>query len=82
MRRYSLEVGEARYVIDVDEVTADRYRVRVGEQEFEVRLAEDEELAEAQITPAMLPSRSGPAPAPSLPRPNGPAPASRPNDPP
>ena len=51
MRRYNLEVGGTQYVIDVDEITADRYRVLVSDQEYEVRLTGDEDLAEGQITP-------------------------------
>lgn len=58
MRRYTLEVGGKPYVIDVQEVTADRFTVRVGEAEYEVRLSSDEDLAEALITPAMVPTRA------------------------
>jgi biotin carboxyl carrier protein len=76
MRRYNLEVGASRYVIDVDEITTDRYRVLVGDAEYEVRLAGDEELAEGEITPAMALPRSGAprpaAPAAPLPRPEAP----------
>lgn len=77
MRRYSLEVGQSRYVIDVDEITANRFRVLVGEQEYEVCLAGDEAMPEAQISPAIGPSRHAPLPAPGHaalpPRPSDPA---------
>ena len=71
MRRYNLEVGGTQYVIDVDEITADRYRVQVGEQEYEVRLTGDEDLAEGQITPEIAPARPGPPLAVSSLRPVG-----------
>ncbi len=58
MRRYTLEVGGKPYVIDVQEVTADRFTVQVGGEEYEVRLSSDEDLAEALITPAMVPARA------------------------
>jgi biotin carboxyl carrier protein len=57
MRRYTLEVGGKPFVIDVQEITADRYTVLVGDQEYAVRLSGDEDLAEASITPEMVPTR-------------------------
>jgi biotin carboxyl carrier protein len=58
MRRYTLEVGGKSFVIDVQEITADRYQVLVGDQEYEVRLSSDEDLAEALITPEIVPAHS------------------------
>ena len=75
MRRYNLEVGGTQYVIDVDEITADRYRVLVGDQEHEVRLTGDEDLAEAQITPQIAPVRPGTTPAVASARPVASAPS-------
>jgi glutaconyl-CoA/methylmalonyl-CoA decarboxylase subunit gamma len=67
MRRYTLEVGGKPFVIDVQEVAADRFLVHVGEEEYEVRLSSDEDLAEALITPEIVPTRANhtapPAPA-------------------
>ena len=77
MRRYNLEVGGTQYVIDVDEITADRYRVLVGDQEYEVRLAGDEDLAEGQITPQIAPVHPGGAPVSAPPRPAVSAPPPR-----
>ena len=57
MRRYTLEVGGKPYVIDVQEVTADRYRVEVEGQEYEVRLSGDEDLTEARISPEIVLAR-------------------------
>lgn len=62
MRRYTVEVGGTPFVIDVQEVTADQYTVLVGGQEFEVRLSGGEDLAEATITPEIVPSRGGHSP--------------------
>jgi biotin carboxyl carrier protein len=76
MRRYTLEVGGKPYVIDVQEVTADRFTVRVGEAEYEVRLSSDEDLAETLITPAMVSTRTNhvtpAAPATPVARPSAP----------
>jgi biotin carboxyl carrier protein len=58
MRRYTLEVGGKPYVIDVQEVTADRFTVQVGGETYEVRLSSDEDLAETLITPAMVSTRA------------------------
>jgi len=77
MRRYTLEVSGKTYVVDVDEITADRYRVQAEGQEYEVRLSGDEDLAEGRITPEMAPPRVGPV-ASAAPRPvvtRAPAPA-------
>lgn len=66
MRRYTFEINGNRHVIDVEEVTAETFRVRVGEEMIDVRLSSDEDLAQAIITPEIAPGR---APTPSgLPR--------------
>jgi biotin carboxyl carrier protein len=57
MRRYTLEVGGKPFVIDVQEVAADRFTVLVEGQEYEVRLSSDEDVAEAQITPEIVQGR-------------------------
>ncbi|MCX5735930.1 MAG: biotin/lipoyl-binding protein [candidate division NC10 bacterium] len=79
MRRYTLEVGGKPYVIDVQEVTADRYRVEVEGQEYEVRLSGDEDLTEARISPEIVLAREAaqhlPQTAPAA-RPATPFPAS------
>ncbi len=55
MRRYTLNVAGKDYVIDVQELTADRFHVIVGGEAFEVHLSADQDLAQAVITPAMVP---------------------------
>lgn len=70
MRRYTLEVGGKPIVIEVQEVTADRYMVRVEGQDYEVRLSSDEDVTETVITPQMVPTRGNHASATaSAPRP-------------
>jgi biotin carboxyl carrier protein len=85
MRRYTLEVGGKPYVIDVQEVTADRYRVEVEGQEYEVRLSGDEDLTEARISPEITRAREAaqhqPQTAPAA-RPAAPFPAASSSPPP
>jgi biotin carboxyl carrier protein len=61
MRRYTIEVAGKAYVIDVQELAIDRFRALIGDEAFEVCLAADEDLAEAVITPGMMPSGAHPA---------------------
>jgi biotin carboxyl carrier protein len=64
MRRYSIEVAGQRHVIDVDEITADRFRVFAEGRAFEVYLEGSEDVAESVITPeVVLSSNAPPAPA-------------------
>ena len=63
MRRYTLGIAGREFVIDVQEIDADRFEVAVGDQRYEVTLAGDEDLPEATITPALAPPQGGPAPS-------------------
>lgn len=72
MRRYRLEIGGRAFVVDVEELSQEQYQVVVEGQVFDVRLSADEELAEALISPAMLPQ------APALDAPPPPRPLARP----
>jgi biotin carboxyl carrier protein len=84
MRRYTLEVGGKPYVIDVQEVTADRYRVEVEGQEYEVRLSGDEDLTEARISPEIVLAREAAQHLPQIApvaRPAAPFPAAAPPPP-
>jgi biotin carboxyl carrier protein len=67
MRRYTVEIGGQRYVIDVQDVAADRFRVVVGEQTFDVSLTGEEGLPAAVISPAIAPAAPPPTPAPLRP---------------
>lgn len=53
MRRYTLDISAREFVIDVQELAADRFEVFVGGESYEVTLSGDEEMAEATITPGM-----------------------------
>jgi biotin carboxyl carrier protein len=58
MRRYKIQVKEKQYTIDVDEIDANNFRVILGEQTFDVNLSSAEDVPEAVITPAIVPSGS------------------------
>jgi biotin carboxyl carrier protein len=55
MRRYNLALGDREFVIDVQELTADRYQVVVEGTNYEVTLTGDENLPGAAITPGYQP---------------------------
>ena len=61
MRRYRLEIRGKDFVIDVEELGADRFAVMVGNQSYEVTLAGDEDLPGATITPGIAPTHGGAA---------------------
>jgi glutaconyl-CoA/methylmalonyl-CoA decarboxylase subunit gamma len=56
MRRYRLGVRGREFVIDVQELAADRFEVVVGDEHYEVTLSGDEFLPEATITPGYEPA--------------------------
>lgn len=62
MRRYKLDIGAREFVIDVQELAADRFEVFVGGESYEVTLSSDEEMAAATITPSVH-VKTGDAPA-------------------
>lgn len=61
MRRYKLDISNRKFVIDVQELAADRFEVIVGDNTYEVGLSGDEDMAEATITPG-IPIKAGNAP--------------------
>jgi biotin carboxyl carrier protein len=65
MRRYTLGLAEREFVIDVQELSADRFEVHVGEQSYEVQLNADEELGVDSITPGLQGGATTPAPRPA-----------------
>ena len=79
MRRYTLQIRGREFVIDVQEQSADRFEVVVGDERYEVALSGDEDLPEATITPGFAPARgasgASPSPAPAAPASRKPAPA-------
>jgi glutaconyl-CoA/methylmalonyl-CoA decarboxylase subunit gamma len=87
MRRYRIAINGTEYVVDVQELSADRFQVALGTDMFEVQLVSDQNLSEAQITPQIAPLASaaanltpdavtgGAAPVPAVPAAPAPAPA-------
>lgn len=68
MRRYTLDISDREFVVDVQELAADRFEVFVGDVAYEVTLSGDENLAETVITPGLpqggaAPQRTGAASA-------------------
>jgi len=63
MRRYTLTIGDREFVVDVDDLAADRFAVQVGGQSYEVTLAGDEDLPTAAISPQIAPLAAAAAPA-------------------
>jgi len=55
MRRYTLTIGGREFVVDVDDLAADRFSVQVGGQPYEVTLAADEDLPMGTISPQIAP---------------------------
>lgn len=83
MRRYTLNIRGREFVVDVQEQSADRFEVTVGDERYEVALSGDEDLPEATITPGLAPGRNtaaaGPALAPTAPAATRLAPAAPPH---
>ncbi len=59
MRRYNLRLGEREFTIDVQELSAERFAVVVDGQTYDVVLSGDEDLPDADITPALQPAGAG-----------------------
>ena len=79
MRRYTLDIRGRTYVVDVDEQGGDRFKVIVGDEAFDVEIIGDQSLAEASITPSLVPAEGrAPAGTPAAARPASPATATAP----
>jgi glutaconyl-CoA/methylmalonyl-CoA decarboxylase subunit gamma len=63
VRRYTLDLRGRAFVIDVQELGADRFTVIVGDERYDVTLSGDEDLPEAVITPGYHPAGAAPAAA-------------------
>jgi biotin carboxyl carrier protein len=66
MRRYQLGLRGREFVIDVQEIDAERFEVIVGDEHYEVTLSGDEDLPEAMITPGYQPRAEAAARAPTV----------------
>lgn len=75
MRRYTVQINQNDYVLDVEDVTLDSYVVHLADgQALDVRLTGDEELAQAHIAPQAQGTpvrRSDPPPLPKRDQPAG-----------
>ena len=58
MRRYRIDIKGKEYVIDIQELSANQFRAILDDQAFEVQINSDEDLAEARISPSMIPLRA------------------------
>ena len=81
MRRYTLDIGNREFVIDVQEVDADQFEVRVGDESYAVTLTGEQAVGGTIVpTPQTSASKAAPstAPAPSAAKATAPAaPAAR-----
>lgn len=59
MRRYQVEVGGRVHEVDVQEVTANQFRVNVAGQELDVTLSAAEDVMEAIASPEIVPAGNG-----------------------
>lgn len=53
MRRYTVTVNDTAYVLDVEALTADSYRVDLDGRSIDVRVDDHADLARAEIAPAV-----------------------------
>jgi glutaconyl-CoA/methylmalonyl-CoA decarboxylase subunit gamma len=56
MRRYTLNISDREFVLDVQELAADQFEVVVGGETYAVTLSGDENLNGATITPGLQPA--------------------------
>jgi len=57
MRRYKVEIKGKEYVIYVQELSSDRFRVVLDDVVTEVLLTSEQDLAQSLITPEVVPAR-------------------------
>ncbi|MBI5301491.1 MAG: biotin attachment protein [Chloroflexi bacterium] len=55
MRRYKLQIKDKEYTIDVQDLSANEFRVMLNDQAFDVQLSAAQELLGATITPQISP---------------------------
>lgn len=75
MRRYSIEIDGRRFDVLVEDVDGQRFDVRVGERDYAVTLAGQEELALERIVPGIPVAASPAALATAVPAVPAPTPA-------
>jgi biotin carboxyl carrier protein len=57
MRRYNIKVGQNEYVIDVQEMASDHFRVWLQDHDLDVYITGEQDIAEATIAPGVTPAR-------------------------
>jgi biotin carboxyl carrier protein len=62
MRRYTIDIRGRTFVVDVDELGGERFKVVVGDDTFDVEIIGDQSLSEASITPSLVPAEQRKAP--------------------
>jgi biotin carboxyl carrier protein len=67
MRRYTLNIGNREFVVDVQETDSDQFEVQVGGEAYVVTLNEDVAVGGAAIAPAPAAAPRAAAPAPAAP---------------
>jgi biotin carboxyl carrier protein len=63
MRRYTLNISDREFVVDVQEIDADNFTVVVGDETYQVNLAGDDSLGETVIAPGLAPNATASATA-------------------
>lgn len=61
MRRYTININGTEHVIDVTESAADQFQVSIDGTDVQVQLTDHQDLAQAEITPAMHASSHAPS---------------------
>jgi biotin carboxyl carrier protein len=64
MRRYTLNISDREFVVDVQEVDADNFEVVVGDETYQVSLTGDESLGETVIAPGLAANAAASSAAP------------------
>jgi biotin carboxyl carrier protein len=64
MRRYTLNISDREFVVDVQEVDADNFEVVVGDDTYQVSLTGDEGLGETVIAPGLAANAASASAAP------------------
>lgn len=60
MRRYTISINGSEHEVDVEEVTANTFRVQIAGHGVDVRLRDHQDLAQAMITPNVEVGRTNP----------------------
>jgi len=59
MRRYTLNIKGKEYTVEVQDISANEFRVTLNDQSFDVHLSDAQEIAGTPITPQVAPVTNG-----------------------